>query len=430
MTEQQGLPILATTQRGRMQALQFRHNPLRYAWVRGTAGVAGGACTGPGSFIRLADIPEPALPSPQWVRIRPTLSGICGSDLGVITARASVYLSALTSFPFVPGHEVVGTITELGGEASEQLSDFQVGQRVCLEPVLGCRVRDISPPCHPCAQGRYGNCEHVTEGSIAAGVQTGFCRDTGGGWGASLVAHSLQIHPIPDSLVDRTAVLAEPLSCAIHGVLMSQVNPDSRVLVVGCGTMGLLTVAALRALTTAGCIVAMARYAYQRDLAMALGADEVTPSGEEGYRRLRELAPSAVHSLPIGKPAVTGGFDAAFDCVGSASSLDDALRWTRAQGQVTMIGMPAPGHIDLTPFWYQEVRLNGSYTYAIESHEGADIPTFQLALDLLQRADMSSTLGGLVRHTFPLRSYRKAIATAMRPGRHQAIKTAFDLENG
>ena len=407
-----------------MRALQFRHSPLRYAWVRGTSGFVEGTSTAPGSFLRLADIPDPPLPSPQWLRIRPTLSGICGSDLGVITARASVYLSALTSFPFVPGHEVVGTIAELGAD----VAGLEVGQRVCLEPVLGCRVRDIDPPCHPCAKGHYGNCEHVTDGCIAAGVQTGFCRDTGGGWGGSLVAHRVQVHPIADSLPDHAAVLTEPLSCAIHGVLMSPIQDDSEVLVVGCGTMGLLTIAALSALTPARRIVAVGRHGYQQELASALGAHEVVSSGLGGYPRLKELVPSAIHSLPIGKPAVTGGFDVVFDCVGSGASLGDALRWTRPQGQVTMIGMPAPGHVDLTPFWYQEVRLSGSYTYATESHAGADVPTFHLALDLLQREALSSTLGGLVRHTFPLRQYRQAIATAMQPGRHQAIKTAFDLE--
>ncbi len=408
-----------------MRALQFRHNPLRYAWVRGIGGLVNGAITGPGSFIRLANIPEPSLPGPQWLRVRPSLSGICGSDLGVISARASVYLSALTSFPFIPGHEVVGTITETGPD----VEGLEVGQRVCLEPVLGCRVRRIEPPCQPCASGHYGNCERVTEGCIAAGVQTGFCRDTGGGWGASLVAHRLQTHPIPDDLPDRSAVLAEPLSCAIHSVLISQLSPDSQTLVVGCGTMGLLTIAALRSLSATKRIVAMARHGYQREVALTLGADEVVPTGREGYQQLNRLVPSSLHSLPIGRPVVTGGFDVTFDCVGSGSSLRDALRWTRSQGQVTMVGMPSPSHVDLTPFWYQEVHLRGSYTYAMESHEGSAVPTFHLALSLLQRKDMAATLGGLVRHTFPLHSYRKALAVAMHPGRHQAIKTAFDLEN-
>ena len=232
-----------------MRALQFRHNPLRYAWVRGTAGTLGGIATGPGSFLRLTDVPDPALPGPQWLRLRPTLSGICGSDLAVLSARASVYLSAFTSFPFVPGHEVVGTIAEVGPE----VEGLEVGQRACLEPVLSCRVRGMSPPCRPCAEGHYGNCEQVTAGAIAPGIQTGFCSDTGGGWGGSLVAHALQVHPIPDDLPDQTAVLAEPLSCALHGVLMSPISPDSRVLVVGCGAIGLLTIAALRGLASLAC---------------------------------------------------------------------------------------------------------------------------------------------------------------------------------
>ena len=57
-----------------------------------------------------------------------------------------------------------------------------------------------------------------------------------------------------------------------------------------------------------------------------------------------------------------------------------------------MIGMPAPGHIDLTPFWYQEVRLTGSYTYATERYQGTDVSTFQLALQLMRREELSSTL--------------------------------------
>ena len=409
-----------------MRALQFRHNPLRYAWVRGMGGRLGGVVTGPGSFLRLTDVPEPVLPTSQWLRVRPILSGICGADLAVLSARASVYLSAFTSFPFVPGHEVVGRVVEVG----QAVDGLKVGQRIALEPALSCRVRGIDPQCRPCGEGHYGSCEYVTTGCIAAGIQTGFCRDTGGGWGGSLVAHQEQVYLIPDSLPDRAAVLAEPLSCAVHGVLLSEVSPHSRVLVVGCGAMGLLTIAALRGLMPPASIVAMGKYEYQRELALALGADQAVPSGRNGYHQLGQLGAGTIHQLPIGKPAVTGGFDVVFECAGGGSSLEDALRWTRPQGRVTMIGMPGPGRIDLTPFWYQEVRLTGSYTYALECYGGQRVPTFRLALDLLAREDSAQTLGGLVRHSFPLRSYRKAIATAMHPGRYQAVKTVFDLDGG
>ena len=127
----------------------------------------------------MTQIPEPRLPTAEWVRVRPILSGICGSDVAALSGKGSIYLSAFTSFPFVPGHEVVGRVVETG----DAVSGFDVGDRVVLEPALGCTVRGLAEPCGPCASGHYANCERVTEGDISSGVQTGYCRDTGGGWG-------------------------------------------------------------------------------------------------------------------------------------------------------------------------------------------------------------------------------------------------------
>jgi threonine dehydrogenase-like Zn-dependent dehydrogenase len=120
-------------------------------------------------MLHLGDVPEPELPARDWVRVSPTLSGICGSDLSAIGGHASLYLDPLTSYPFVPGHEVVGTLGD--------------GSRVVIEPALGCKVRGIEPPCPRCAEGRPGLCYNVTEGPIEVGLQTGYCADTGGGWG-------------------------------------------------------------------------------------------------------------------------------------------------------------------------------------------------------------------------------------------------------
>ena len=64
------------------------------------------------SMLKLGDVDEPELPTPEWVRVLPTLSGICGSDLAAIGGHASLYLDPLTSYPFVPGHEVVGTLED------------------------------------------------------------------------------------------------------------------------------------------------------------------------------------------------------------------------------------------------------------------------------------------------------------------------------
>src|SRR5205085_4605963 len=128
--------------------------------------------------------------------------------------------------------------------------DVGVGERVVVEPVLHCAVRGLAEPCAACRQGRYGNCTNVTAGDISAGVQTGYCRDTGGGWSPSLVAHEVQVHRVPDGVPDDAAVLVEPFSCALHAVRRASsvrwtqysVLSTPKVLIVGCGTVGLLTI--------------------------------------------------------------------------------------------------------------------------------------------------------------------------------------------
>ena len=169
------------------------------------------------SLVRLRDVDEPKLPNSRSARIKPLLCGICGSDLGAITAKQSPFFAPLTSFPFTFGHEVVGTVVETGSE----VRNARQGDRVVVEPVLHCAVRGIHPPCAACRQGHHENCTNVTTGDISAGVQTGYCRDTGGGWSDSLVAHDVQLHRVPDTVGNEQAVLVEPLSCALHVVLQT-----------------------------------------------------------------------------------------------------------------------------------------------------------------------------------------------------------------
>ena len=406
-----------------MLALQYKKSIPRYLWVRLAARRIPSAVTRPGALLGLGQVPEPKLPSPSWVRVRPLLSGICGSDTAAITAESSLYLSGLTSFPFVPGHEVVGRVEAIGSA----VHNVAVGDRVVLEPALGCRVRGFEEQCRPCEEGHYANCERVAEGDIAPGIQTGYCRDTGGGWSAQLVAHASQLVAVPDAVSDEAAVLAEPLSCALHGVLQAELSEQARVLVVGAGSVGLLTVAALRFLHPGCTIAAMARHPHQQEAALSLGADHLISGGQAAYAELAKLTGGTVHPLALGKPVVVGGFDAAFECVGSRSALEDALRWTRAQGRVVLVGMPSPTKVDLAPLWYQEVRLTGAYAYGVETWKGERVKTFDIAIRMLSDPSWARPLAALVRHRFPLRRYREAIATALRPGKSGAIKTVFDL---
>ena len=89
-----------------------------------------------------------------WVHVEPTLSGICGSDLATLDGRSSRYFEDIVSFPFVPGHEVVGTVPEAAVGADG--AALAAGTRVVLQPVLGCAARGIQPPCPACQAGNSG----------------------------------------------------------------------------------------------------------------------------------------------------------------------------------------------------------------------------------------------------------------------------------
>ena len=405
-----------------MQAIQYVKSIPRYLTVRLLGKRWNWLYTSSASCIRLTKIGTPQLPTPDWVKIKTRLSGICGSDLGLITAKGSPYFSPFTSFPFVPGHEVVGEVAETGSP----IEGAAVGNRVVIEPVLSCEVRGIRPRCDQCQLGRFANCENITRGNISAGIQTGYCRDTGGGWSPYFVAHKSQIHHVPDNLPDEIAVLIEPFACALHGVLRAELKDADEILILGAGTVGLLTVASIRALGKSNRILIVAKYPHQQKLAIELGANEILAPGKDLYTSFCHLTDAECHQPELGKPVLLGGVDVTFDCVASASTIDDALRFTRAQGRVMLIGMPAiPKSIDWTSIWYKQLKVSGAYAYGLENYEGMQIRTFTLGIQLLQQ--MGTSLLPLVGERFPLKDYRQAIQSALYTGQSGSVKTVFDL---
>jgi threonine dehydrogenase-like Zn-dependent dehydrogenase len=313
----------------------------------------------------------------------------------------------LTSYPFVPGHEVVGTLDD--------------GTRVVIEPALGCKVRGVEPPCPRCAEGRPGLCYNVTEGPIEVGLQTGYCADTGGGWGEVLVAHPSQLHPISDVLSDEAAVLIEPFACCIHGALRGGATKDDVVVVVGAGTIGLLTVAAIKMFTPPRRLIAVAKHPTQRDLARKLGADQVV-APDEVFQRIRFATGARRLDGMLDRSLLLGGADLTFECVGRADSLNDAVCFTREGGTVVAVGMPGEEKVDWAPIWQRELTVMGAYAYGSEpKREGQR--TFDLALAAAPELHLEKLTGPL----FGLGDYRDAIAYAMASGRLGAVKVAFDL---
>ncbi|MEW6060291.1 MAG: zinc-binding dehydrogenase, partial [Actinomycetota bacterium] len=113
--------------------------------------------------------------------------------------------------------------------------------------------------------------------------------------------------------------------------------------------------------------------------------------------------------------------DVAIDCVGSRSSLDLALRTTKAGGRVVMAGIPVAG-ADLTPLWFRELELVGAYTGGLETVGRKRRHSFDIAIELASRWPIDGVVGA----TYPLRRWREAIDHALAAGKLGTLKVAFD----
>jgi threonine dehydrogenase-like Zn-dependent dehydrogenase len=390
-----------------ISALEVYRSLPRYVAARTIGPRVPGLLAGPLAPLRLVRRDGPRTPGEGWVRVRPRLSGICGSDLATLSGHTSLYFTPLVSMPFVPGHEVVG-------ETRDDAPGIPAGSRVVINPVLGCEARAL-PPCEACAAGQRNRCDRITVGHISPGLQTGYCADTGGGWSGELVAHVSQLHVVPDNLPDERAVLVEPLACAVHIARRAALTDSGSALVVGAGAVGLFTALALRELTPAGHITVVAKHRRQAELAKLFGAsDVVTPNEVAGAVR---RSTRALRLEPErGSAYLLGGVDVAIDAVGSRGSIDTALRTTRAGGRVVLGGVPGEG-VDLTPAWFRELEVTGAYA------SGGD------AFDVAMRLAQEAPLDGLVGVAYPLGRWREALDHAHDGGRLGTLKVAFDLRS-
>ena len=392
-----------------MKALQISRKVARLGLARMVSALSASAAARVGP-LELVNIDPPASLGEGWHTVKTRLSGICGSDLSTIEGHASTYFDDWVSFPFVPGHEVVG-----------ELSD---GTRVVIEPVLGHAARGFALPFADAAPGDGNDYAHLALPPLEPGIQTGFCHSTGGGWSTSFLAHDSQLHHVPNDMTDETAVMVEPAAGGIHSALMcwpSIVGVENPVVaVLGAGTMGLCAIAGLRRYVPGVKILVGARYAHQQSLARHFGADIVVAPGELLRAVRREVGCHVVGDY------LSGGAHATIDAVGNSGSLETCLQITKPRGRIVLMGMPAEVTVDLTGLWHRETQIVGSYTYGTETMpDGSRRRTFDLAMDTVIACDMAQ----MVSATYPLDDYEDAISHAADAGRRGAIKVAFDLRS-
>jgi threonine dehydrogenase-like Zn-dependent dehydrogenase len=380
---------------------------------------------GPFSPASLRELPEPELPAPDWVLLRTRLCGICGSDYKQMFLNGNMDnpMTAVISFPQVLGHEVVATVDRVGPAVTSR----RIGERVVLNPWLSCAPRGIDPPCPECADGQYSICRNFARGIIPRGIHTGNSSAATGGFAPLVPAHESMCIPVPDRVTDEQAVLADPFSVSLHGILKRPPSSGGTALVYGCGTLGLLAIAILRALHPGTRVLAVARFSHQRALAERFGAALVLPHEPATALIERVGAETGAELMRpwYGAPWLHGGgVEVIYDTVGLPATVETGLRIVASRGAIVVTGVEAPQRFEWTPLYFKEVAVIGSNAFGVEDFEGRRRHAMEIYLDLVASGRIDVT--PILTHRFALDRYRDAFLACGDQGRSGAVKVLFE----
>lgn len=404
-----------------MKALQLRLDPLRFAALQTLRPVSGQFFyRGPFSTVKLVDIPEPALPSPEWIKIKTMLCGVCGSDINLIFMKDSPTAMPFTSFPCVPGHEFCGEVVEVG----DQVQKVRKGDVITASVALSCETRGITPVCRSCAAGWTSNCENFAEGAFAPGMFIGICKDINGGFAEYVVIHQSQAHIVPDGVSPESAIMTEPLACGLQAVLDNPPADSDRVLIIGGGVIGSMVVKSIRGLDIGCDITVVEPSRFAADFIKKCGADRTIES--DMIDAAVRIAGGRSYKPLLRERVVMGGFDKVFDTVGSRQTLNSALRVTATGGTLSLLGIGKEVKLDLTPLWLKLQTVKGCYAYRYNNIAGARRHAFAMSLELIASGKIK--VADMLTHKFPLARYRDMIEVNLNKSANQAMKTAFVFE--
>lgn len=376
----------------------------------------------------------PAIKYPNQVQVKTRLGGICATDLHQIALKISYFASIFTmpasSFPM--GHEFVGEVSQTGGNAI----GFHAGERVVYCPIATCEAYGFRM-CPSCRTGDLQGCACLagvgdgTELEDLYGGRGGFRGYGGGGFCEYSIGFEKQYFRVPKGIADEIAVLTEPFAVAIHAVSRNLPSDDQTVLVIGAGIIGLMTIAAIKALGSKCRIITLAHYPFQAETAKFLGSDIIISERDKDrlYKRIVDLSGGQLFKPMLGKKAVFGhtALGTIFDCVASEASMDDALHLISSNGKIVVVGLgyTKTKKIDWSIQVYKEVNIVGTLGYGMEPYEGGVHHAFELAFIFFQRTP--NLFKNLVTHRFPIDRYKAAFRCAANKGPNRAIKVSFDF---
>lgn len=316
--------------------------------------------------VEVKDVPTPVA-EPEGVIVRVRNCGICGSDL-------HWYVGEFPPPSVCPGHEIAGEVVEVG----RGVDGISVGDAVAVEPLVVCQK------CEYCRTGNYQLCRRFNV--------LGMSRPGGLAEYVSVPAYAT--YRLPAGMDYEVASLTEPTAVCVHGLRLAGVALGDRVLVLGAGTIGLLSILVARA-AGATEVAVTARYSHQADMARQLGAAHVFGTDPTGDRERSAWA----LEYPVDVVIETVG--------GSANTINQAIESVRPAGTVAILGIfTNPPPCAAVSLVIKEVRLIGSLTYG-RSGPRTD---FDVALQLLSAE--AALARSLITHRFELQAAGAAFAAA------------------
>jgi len=308
------------------------------------------------------EVPQPTAEEAQ---VQTVLGGVCGSD-----THAAQGEHPFVSLPYHPGHEVVGVVRAVGAD----VQDVRVGQRVTVEPTLPCWH------CKMCTTGRSNLCENLRFFG---------CGYDQGGFADFFTIPANRLHVIPDGIDDLNAALIEPLSTPVHAARLAGDLRGLKVVILGCGTIGLLTLAAVRHFGAAT-VVMTDMLESKRALAGRLGADQTVDAGSA----------TVVEDV---RTALGESADVVFDCVANRFTVPQAIRMALKAGTVMVVGVPSGDiTIPMALVQDQQVRVQGSATYTAVD--------FATSIEMVAAGEVRSS--DFVTAQYPLEQTAEAFAAS------------------
>jgi 2-desacetyl-2-hydroxyethyl bacteriochlorophyllide A dehydrogenase len=279
--------------------------------------------------VTLQEVEKPSLKAGE-ILAQTLVTGVCGSDIHAVQGH-----HPFVPVPYNPGHEVVGVVREIAPD----VKGFSVGDRVTVEPDLPCW------DCKNCNSGQENLCENLKFFG---------CGYTQGGMADFWTLPATRFHKVPESFSDEAAAMIEPLSTPVHAVKLSFIGSKDltgkTVAILGCGTIGLLTLYAAKYFN-AKTIVMTDLVEKKRNLAKQLGADLV-------FDAASKTLPSDI------RQAVRQSIDVVYDCVAIQQTVSQAISLADKAGTVMIVGVPAKEvTVPLPIIQDHQIRIQGSATY-------------------------------------------------------------------